>query len=295
MQPPTPQPVVSVVIPARNAAPTLDQQLDALRCQDFDQPWELIVVDNGSTDATSDIVRRWTDRLPSLRIRDCPAPGVNRARNAGIHESRAERVLLCDADDVVSPGWIRSMYSALDTWDLVGGPTETTWLNDEVAQRSRLNPVAEKLPIAFGFLPYAVGASMGFRREVFDAIGGFDEDFPLGSDEIDFCWRAQYAQFRLGFADGAVVHYRLRSSAWHLIRQSYNFARGDSQLWAKHAALGHVTLPTGRRQLHLARTRLRSLARPYRLAQPEHRLAYARSLGRALGSAAGFARHHIII
>ncbi|MEY2451034.1 MAG: hypothetical protein QOD92_608 [Acidimicrobiaceae bacterium] len=289
------EPAVSVVIPALNAAETLDEQLAALARQESDEPWELIVVDNGSTDATADVVRRWAERLPVLRFIACDRRGINCARNAGVAASRGERILLCDADDVVSSGWLRNLAAALHDWDLVGGRTETTSLNDPSTQRSRANPVSADLPKALRFMSYAVGASMGFRREVFDTIGGFDEAFTKGSDEIDFCWRAQYAGFRLGFEADAVVHYRLRSRPSEVLRQSYAFARANTQLYAKHYELGHLLRPPASEQRDVARRRLRSLVRIYRVAQPDHRLSYARNLGRALGVAAGFARHRIVV
>jgi glycosyltransferase involved in cell wall biosynthesis len=287
-------PVVSVVIPALNAAHTLDDQLEALAGQEFDEPWELIVVDNGSTDATADIVRRRAERLPALRLVNCNRRGINCARNAGVEAARGSRILLCDADDVVSAGWLRTLAGALGEWDLVGGTTETGTLNDQSVQRSRANPVSDTLPTAHRFMTYAIGANMGFRRDVFDRVGGFDEAFTKGSDEIDFCWRAQYAGFRVGFVGEAIVHYRLRARPSEVLRQSYAFARANSQLYAKHRELGHLPRPAAGQQLRKARRRIRSVARVYRIAQKDHRLSYARNLGRALGAAAGFARYRIV-
>ena len=288
------QPAVSIVVPSRNAARTLSDQLLALSSQDLSGPWEVIVVDNGSTDATAEIAARWSDRLPSLRIVTCARRGANCARNAGVGAARAAHILLCDADDVVAPGWARLLSRALDTWDLVGGTTDTTTLNTAVVQRSRPNPVASQLRNAFGFLPYSIGANMGLRRRVFDEIGGFDEAFLLGADEIDFCWRAQYAGFRLDFEPDAVVRYRLKSRPADAIRQAYVFARGDAQLYAKHRALGHLGRSPAGVQLRTAGRRVGALARVDRIVRPAQRLRYARSLGRGLGSAVGLARYRVV-
>ena len=121
---------------------------------------------------------------------------------------------------------------------------------------------------------------MGYRRRVFDEIGGFDEAFLLGADEIDFSWRAQYAGFRLGFVPEAVVHYRLKSRATDAMRQAYVFARGDAQLYAKHCALGRVPRPSAEQQIRVAGRHLRELARVDRMVQPDQRLRYARHLAR---------------
>ena len=135
---------------------------------------------------------------------------------------------------------------------------------------------------------------MGFRREVFDEVGGFDEAFILGADEIDFCWRAQYAGFRLGFAPEAVVQYRLKSRATDAMRQAYVFARGDAQLYAKHRGLGRLPQPSAGKQMRAAGRRLRPLARVDRILKPAQRLRYARDLGRVLGLTAGFARYRVV-
>jgi glycosyltransferase involved in cell wall biosynthesis len=289
-----PLPAVSVVIPALNAARTLTDQLSALSTQELSEPWEVIVVDNGSTDGTTQLLYRWAERLPSMRVVTCDRRGANSARNAGVRAARGERILCCDADDVVSAGWLRRLSSALDQWDLVGGVTETTSLNDALVRRSRANPASDSLPKGLGFLPYALGSNMGFTRRLFDEIGGFDEAFLLGADEIDFSWRAQYAGFRLGFVSDALVHYRFRSRPRDAVRQAFYTARGSAQLYAKHRKLGTLPRRPARRQLRSAGRRLRALARVYRIVSPEHRLPYARNLGRALGVAAGFARYRIV-
>jgi glycosyltransferase involved in cell wall biosynthesis len=282
-------------MPARNAARTLADQLTALSSQELSERWELVVVDNGSTDGTAELLARWADQLPSMRVVPCITRGVNRARNAGVRAARADRILFCDADDVVAPGWAYRLSSALVEWDLVGGVTDTTVLNNAGVRLSRRNPLSGNLRNAFGSLSYAVGANMGITRRVFEEIGGFDEDFLLGADEIDFCWRAQYAGFRLGFAPEAVVHYRLKSRMTDVMRQAYVFARGDVQLYAKHCALGRLPRPSTEQQLRTVGQRLRALGRVDGMTHPGQRLRYARSLARVLGAAGGFVRYRIVV
>ena len=99
--------------------------------------------------------------------------------------------------------------------------------------------MSDRLRDAFGFLSYAVGANMGYRRRVFDEIGGFDEAFLL-ERMIDFAWRADMRASASGFVPEAVVHYRLKSRAMDAMRQAYVFVRGDAQLYAQHCVLGNV-------------------------------------------------------
>jgi glycosyltransferase involved in cell wall biosynthesis len=104
---------VSVIIPARNAAATIEAQLEAISKQTYSGPWEIIVVDNGSTDGTEHVVRAWRQRLPNLLLVSAPhAQGANYARNVGCHSSRGGLLLFCDADDIVESDWMAAMVEA---------------------------------------------------------------------------------------------------------------------------------------------------------------------------------------
>ena len=105
-------PELSVVIPVRDAAATIEDQIDALLGQEWDRPWELVVVDNGSHDATQTIVERYADRDDRVRLVDASdRPGVAHCRNVGIRAARADAIAMCDADDVVAPGWLRARWA----------------------------------------------------------------------------------------------------------------------------------------------------------------------------------------
>src|SRR5436190_567208 len=99
------RPFVSVVIPARNVATTLRLQLASLALQDLDEPWEIVVAENQSTDDTPGVIEEWSARLPQVRSVTVEGIGANRARNGGVDVARADRILCCDADDEVAAGW----------------------------------------------------------------------------------------------------------------------------------------------------------------------------------------------
>src|SRR5438045_4648412 len=99
--------LVTVVVPARNAAATIEAQVRALSAQTYDGDWEIVVVDNASTDATAEIVARWADRLPAMRVVEAGGrASVGHARNAGTAYARGELVAYCDADDEATPEWL---------------------------------------------------------------------------------------------------------------------------------------------------------------------------------------------
>lgn len=230
--------LVSVLIPARNAAATLSVQLGALAAQDYEGAYEVLVVDNGSTDGTAEVALAYQDALPRLRV--IPATersGVNYVRNAGARSAEGEVILICDADDVVGPSWVRAMVEKLQESDAVGGPLEVL---EPCDKRIRLLRKAGggALHSSMGFLPYPAGCNCGVRATVFETLGGFDERYANGADDAEFFWRLQLAGFRLGFAPEGVINYRLRDTVRATVQQKYNYAKGKPLLYKEFRPRG---------------------------------------------------------
>ena len=226
---------LSVVIPTRDASATLGDQLRALLAQEgLSDRWEIIVADNGSTDGTAELVRGFSGSSIPIRYADAGAePGVNRVRNRGVAASRGRFIIICDADDIVEEGWLRSMWSALaDDADVVGGALRMS------AKAGRdVCEAPEFLPYQ-AFLPSASGANCGFRRDVFDDLGGFDEAFRGGGDDKDFFWRAQLSGYKLQLQPSAIIRYTPRSSARGVFRQRFHYGAARPQLYAKFKESG---------------------------------------------------------
>lgn len=229
---------VSVVIPAFNAENTIERQLLALKSQRFNESYEVIVINNRSTDRTVEVVSAFARDFPELVLaHESERQGVNAARNKGLQVSKGDFVLLCDADDVVSHDWMREMLISLEYADLVGGPAlavmEKSSQTIEMANESITTE-----PSVHGYLHYAVGCNMGMRREVLRTIGGFDESFVGGHDEVDFCWRAQQNGFVLTWNKNARVTYYQRSESKALFKQHSRYAATSVQLWERHHERG---------------------------------------------------------
>ena len=215
--------------------------MHALFAQQDAPPFEVIVADNGSTDGTAQLVELLARDSPStvaVRVLSCPERvGVSAARNAGAAASAADLVLICDADDIVSPCWVQQMIAALEHFDVVGGALNEVKLNPDLGPEQRRG-LDKKLPISLAFLPYATGANVGVRRTVIEAIGGWDETFVGGGDDVDFSWRAQLAGFTLGFAESAVIDYRLRTDLKGSYMQAYRYARSGPKLYRTYRDAG---------------------------------------------------------
>jgi len=231
-------PVISVVIPAYNAARTLGVQLDALSRQKIDEPWELIVADNGSTDGTAQTARAWADRLP-LRVVDASARrGPAAARNIGVASARASLLAFCDADDEVDDDWLPKVLSALrvDAFVAIG-------VRLRAGYSSRIRPeYVVYAAYESVYLPglIACGAGhMAVRTDVFRGIGGFDESM-LTAEDHDLCYRIQLGGIPLAPHPEAIVTVNRRDRLVEVFRQQYHWGANDSALRHKYALVRGV-------------------------------------------------------
>lgn len=270
--------LVSVIIPARNAAKTLSEQLASLANQSYRGKWEVIVADNGSTDATRSVAEKWSTSLPDLRVIDAGSvPGSSGARNAGAAAARGELLAFCDADDTVCAEWLASLVDAALENDIVTGTQDDAVLNKSFVRTWR-SPRTPGLPRAGGFLPFAPSCNLAVWADVFRAVGGFDPAFPQAHD-VEWSWRAQLAGFRLGFAPGALVHYRYRTRPGAILRQAYRTGFDAVRLQRRFAAAGLEPPPLSR----LLRRWAWVVARTYLLASPRRRGLWLRRFGEASG------------
>jgi glycosyltransferase involved in cell wall biosynthesis len=221
--------VVSVVMPVRNGMPLVTLQLEALARQNYDQRWELIIADNGSTDGTRAEVQRFADQLPLVIVEAPAAIGVAAVRNLGAQHATGRHILFCDADDVADESWVAAMSTGLERYGAVGGVIELEQLNDAgVVSSSGIT--GDRLDLVGGYLYATMGCSIGVRADAFRTVGGFDLRFKGVAEDTDFCWRIQLAGYEFGFESSAVMHYRLRASLRASLRQSRIYARGAAQL-----------------------------------------------------------------
>ena len=217
---------LSVVIPVRDAAAVVPDQLGALRAQRWEGHWEVVVaLDAGSADATADVVGRYADGWPRLRIVDAPpGGGPGSARNVGAAAAAGSALAFCDADDVVAPGWVAAMGDALRHHEFVTGPLELDRLNPTWLVESRGRSFADRRPVYEGIFPYASSCNHGVRRPVFERAGGFDAAWRVGED-IELSMRLWLSGIVLHFEPGAVVHYRYRPTLRSTYRQARSYGR----------------------------------------------------------------------
>ncbi|MEK6442231.1 glycosyltransferase [Pseudonocardia sp. T1-2H] len=240
---------ISVVIPAYNAAATLGEQLEALAGQDYEGDWEVLVVDNGSSDATADIARRYAQRLPACTVVEGRRRGHAAPRNDGAWAARGELLAYCDADDVVASGWLSAMAAAAQHYDLVGGWFDAEPLNDE-ATRSWHGGAYPRDGLRSWLLPYSGGGNLAIWAEVLRDLGGWSGNYEAGAEDVELCWRAQVAGYRLGFAPDAVVRVRYRTGLRQTARQAWAVGINAERLLRDFAFLRALDLPAEAAAVH---------------------------------------------
>lgn len=221
-------PELSIVIPARDAAATIGEQLDALAAQSWSGGFEVIVVDNRCRDETAEIVRSRTQNHPFIRLETATArDGPGYARNVGAGVATGALLAFVDADDVVGDGWVGAMVEALRDHDFVTGPLELDRLNPRWLVGSRGGRhFAQETGLFEGIFPFASSCNMGIRRALFVSSGGFDESpFMAVGEDLDFSLRLWIAGVDLHFEPRAAIHYRYRPTLGSVYRQARAFGR----------------------------------------------------------------------
>lgn len=173
-------PLISVVIPAYNAAAFLAPTLASVFAQDY-RPIEIILVDDGSTDDTLAIAKSWA---PALRVCSQKNAGPSAARNRGVAMAKGEYLAFIDADDTWLPGRLKRHLSILTQrpdLDMVLGLVQL----DYGAERDPLRFRSDRPAIAF----FSFGAGL-FRRSLFERVGPLSEDL-RNTEDADWFMRAR--------------------------------------------------------------------------------------------------------
>ncbi|MEZ5419270.1 MAG: glycosyltransferase [Vicinamibacterales bacterium] len=225
-------PTVSVVVCAYNAADTLDDCLQSLRRLTYPRV-EVIVVDDGSCDATAEIARRH----PWVRLVSQRNAGLSAARNVGLAHATGEIVAYTDADVRVDPDWLTYLVQPFLASDVVGSggpnivPADDPWIAQAVA-RAPGGPTHVLLDDRTA--EHVPGCNMAFRREALTAIGGFNPVYLRAGDDVDVCWRLQARGQQIGFAPSALVWHHHRASVRAYWRQQVGYGEGETWLEAHH-------------------------------------------------------------
>jgi GT2 family glycosyltransferase len=234
-------PYISVVVCTYNGSRTIRDCLEGLRKLEYPN-FEVIIVNDGSKDATGEIVKEYGFRVITTENR-----GLSSARNTGMRAARGEIVAYIDDDAIPDPHWLTYLAVTFMKTDHVGvgGPNLPPPNDGSVAEcvaNAPGGPIhvlltdqeAEHIP----------GCNMAFRKAALEAINGFDHQFRIAGDDVDLCWRLQQRGGTLGFSPAAMVWHHRRNSVKTYLKQQLNYGKAEADLekkWPeKYNAAGHV-------------------------------------------------------
>ena len=203
-------PALTVVVPTRGRAAYLEVTLESLRQQRTRTPHEILVVDDGSTDATPDVAERFGARL----IRHGERRNLNVARNTGVREAAAQLVAFLDDDVFVPPGWLAAVVEGAGRHpdaEAFGGPIRARLEGNPPRGCGREDPPITSLDL--GSEDHEVemvwGANFAVRRSAVERIGPFDETRGrLHGDEEDWLLRLRSAGGKIVYLAGAGLDHR---------------------------------------------------------------------------------------
>lgn len=207
--------LISLIVCTRNRCSTLHTCLEYIARLESPGDWELVVVDNASTDRTGDLLKTFVENVPfRVRLVFEPKPGLGRARNAGVAKASGEIIAFTDDDCYISPDFL---IRILDVFRdrRIGFMGGRVLLYDETDVPQTIRPETEVRfipPRSFVRPGQLQGANMAARRSLVTGVGGFDPDFGAGStfrscEETDFQARASQA--------GATGIYHPGPLVWH--------------------------------------------------------------------------------
>jgi len=247
------EPRVSVILCTRNRSrrlvPCLDRVADSGRRARAG--WELVVVDNGSTDDTQEVLGAWARGAGlDVKVVTEPRAGLSAARNRGTEASRGELLAFVDDDCLVGPDWLSAVvaaYQSVPRPDLVGGRVD---LADDADARVSIRTFDDPLDIRdFGVLcERLIGCNFSVRAEALRRIGRFDERLGAGTpggsaEDFDVFYRLLKAGFRLRYEPSVrLSHAHGRRDPREIAALGRQYARGRGALYAKHALMGDRAL-----------------------------------------------------
>ncbi len=235
-------PRISVVVCSYNGARTIRACFDGLSRLEYSN-FEVIVVDDGSSDQTAAITREYGFFLIRTENR-----GLSSARNTGLEAATGEIVAYIDDDASPDPHWLTYLAATfLQTTHVgVGGPNIAP-PGDGVIADCVANAPGGPIHVLLSDTEaeHIPGCNMAFRKTALQAIGGFDPQFRTAGDDVDVCWRLRERGWTLGFSPGAMVWHHRRNTSRAYWKQQRGYGAAEALLERKwperYNTAGHLT------------------------------------------------------
>lgn len=236
-------PSISVVVCSYNGSVTIRQTLDEVTKLDYPN-FEVIVVDDGSTDRTPEIAREY----PGVRLISVENGGLSAARNIGMRAATGKIIAYIDDDAYPDRHWLRYIAAGFrrSSHVAIGGPNIPPPGDGPIAECVANAPGGPiHVLLTDDLAEHIPGCNFAVLRSALEQIGGFDPLYRVAGDDVDACWRLQERGGTLGFAPAAVVWHHRRNSIRTYWRQQKGYGKAEALLerkWPlKYNAAGHLT------------------------------------------------------
>ena len=239
--PDVPWPRISVVVCTYNGAPTIRNCFEGLTKLDYPN-FEVIVVNDGSTDKTAVITKEYGFRLISTENQ-----GLSNARNTGLKAATGEIVAYIDDDAFPDPDWLKYLAATFLATDCagVGGPNIPPPNDGKIADCIANAPGGPMhVLLSDQEAEHIPGCNMAFKKDRLKAINGCDSQYRAAGDDVDLCWRIQQCGWWLAFAPAAMVWHHRRNSVRTYWKQQIGYGKAEALLerkWPqKYNNIGHM-------------------------------------------------------
>ena len=234
------RPAVSIIMPAYNVERFVGEAIASVRSQTFSD-FELVIVDDGSTDATAAVIERHAHVDHRVRLLCQANRGLSAARNVALQQARGSYIATLDSDDAWVPSFLAVQVAILERRPEIDIVTANAWFRGGAFSGRTAGPCPDPRPDPdlrqLLEDETAVFIMSVFRRRVYETIGGFDEAF-RSNEDYDFWIRAALAGFRFARNDTPAAYYRRRDDS--VSADEVRMVTGILRVYAKtRAALAH--------------------------------------------------------
>jgi mycofactocin system glycosyltransferase len=231
-------PSISVIIPVKNRPQDIRECLIALTCLDYpEDKLEILVVDDGSTDATGKVIQTFNIRAIHLP----QSIGASACRNLAAKEAKGDLLGFTDSDCVPHPQWLRELspYFNEEKVGIVGGYVSNFYNRasldryEQVKSSLNLGPLPFRVEEGSMSNAYVPSCNLIIRRKAFFDAGGFQEDLTVGED-VDLCWRTRKLGYHLLYIPRGKIEHKHRNDLPHMLMRRYDYGTSEAILYKRH-------------------------------------------------------------
>ncbi len=231
-------PFISVIICVYNGVDRVWKAVESLREINYPSDcYEVIVVDDGSTDGTQACVNKYLDTFKNLSVIEAEHGGLSNARNVGAAAAKGSIFAYTDDDCEADRDWLYWIARGYHEQqvDAMGGPNIPPTPEDEDEAVVAAAPGAPShVMLSDKAAEHIPGCNLTVTRKAFETIGGFSKTYKVAGDDVDFCWRLEAAGFKIGFHGAAVVWHRRRTSFLRYFKQQKGYGKAEALLMRDH-------------------------------------------------------------